>query len=76
MNETTSFFSSWGFWFILGLLIGGIVGFFTAAICAASGQASRDEEYLEWQADARSEIADMKKIIESSPITNGRPDRV
>jgi len=51
MNEITPFFQSWGFWLILGLFIGAIFGFLVAALCAVSGQASRDEE--RWEEEAR-----------------------
>jgi len=38
------FYESWGFWLIIGLVIGGCFGFFTAAILAASARGSRIEE--------------------------------
>lgn len=47
MTETTPFFQSWGFWLCLGLFIGTMFGFFVAALCASSGQASRDEEWVD-----------------------------
>lgn len=42
-----SFFKSWAFWFILGCFVGVIIGYFVAALCFISGQASRSEEKLE-----------------------------
>ena len=36
------FYESWGFWFIIGLFIGGAVGFITAAILASSKKGSMD----------------------------------
>ena len=38
------FYELWGFWFIIGLVIGGCFGFMLAAICTASSRASRMEE--------------------------------
>ena len=43
----TDFFHSWAFAFIIGLFIGGIIGFFTTALCAISARASREEERIE-----------------------------
>jgi hypothetical protein len=37
------FYESWGFWLIIGLVIGGCFGFILAAILAASGRASRQD---------------------------------
>lgn len=78
MNETTPFFQSWSFYLCLGLVIGAIVGWFVCAICTISGQASRDEEWTEEEADKRAkEIADIRKIVELLvPTTKGKPDRV
>lgn len=80
MNETTSFFSSWGFWLILGLFIGAIVGFFTACLCAVSGHASRDEERWEEEAHKKQGQASRlgekyKSIFGVDEITHGKPDR-
>jgi len=44
MPEITS---SWAFAFIIGCFVGAIIGFFVAALCAISGQASRAEEERE-----------------------------
>jgi len=44
MND---FFHSWSFYFLLGLFIGTMFGFFIAALCASSGKASREEEKFE-----------------------------
>lgn len=41
-----NFFHSWAFAFIAGCFVGGIIGFFTAAILAASGRASRMEDRI------------------------------
>ena len=38
------FYESWGFWLIIGLVVGGCFGFVLAAILAASSRASRMEE--------------------------------
>ncbi len=77
MNETTPFFQSNGFYLCLGLIIGAIVGWFACAICAISGQASRDEE--RWEEDAI--IKDHKKCLEAKREIKlaideeGKPDR-
>ena len=42
-----SFFKSWAFWFIVGCFVGVIIGYFVAALCFMSAQASRNEEKLE-----------------------------
>lgn len=57
MTETPTFFQSWAFYFLLGCFVGGIIGFIGAALLAASGQASRQEEFWEMQA----KLADCKK---------------
>jgi gas vesicle protein len=33
-------------WFIIGLFIGGIVGFFTAALCAAASRGSHGNQFI------------------------------
>jgi len=73
MNETTPFFQSWSFWLCLGLVIGAIVGFFVAAICAVSGQVSRDEEHREMFFKCVDEKERLEKELLS--ITKGKPDR-
>jgi len=42
-----SFFKSWAFWMLVGCFIGVIIGYFVAALCFISAQASRREEELE-----------------------------
>ena len=51
----TEFFHSQAFAFLLGIFIGGIIGFFTAAILAASARASREEERMVYDAYKREE---------------------
>ena len=50
-----NFLSMWQFWIglAIGVFIGGIVGFFVAALCCISGRASRREEKLEQPTDER-----------------------
>ena len=38
------FYESWGFWLIIGLVIGGCFGFLLAAVLAASSEASELED--------------------------------
>jgi uncharacterized membrane-anchored protein YhcB (DUF1043 family) len=77
MNETTPFFQSNGFWLCLGLVVGAIVGFFTYAFCAISGQASRDEEQLEYQAEVNKATSEVEKAFDKIgiPLHKGKPDR-
>jgi len=42
-----NFFKSWAFWMLVGCFIGVIIGYFVAALCFISAQASRFEEKLE-----------------------------
>ena len=41
------FTQSWAFAFIIGCFVGAIIGYFVTALCAISGQASREEERRE-----------------------------
>jgi len=41
------FTQSWAFAFLFGCFIGAIIGFFVAALCAASSKGSRMEEKIE-----------------------------
>ena len=41
-----SFFESYAFYFLVGLFIGTMLGFFIAVILCASSRASRDEERM------------------------------
>ena len=43
----TDFFQSWAFAFIIGCFVGGAIGFFVAAILAASGKSVGMEEETE-----------------------------
>lgn len=51
----TDFFQSWAFAFIIGCFVGGAIGFIGAAILAASGQASRAEDRIIYEAAKREE---------------------
>jgi len=42
-----SFFKSWAFWFLAGIFIGCIIGYFVAALCFISARASRHEDKIE-----------------------------
>ena len=77
MNETTPFFQSNGFWLCLGLVIGAIIGYFVAALCAISGQASRDEERLEYQAEVKKAMSEVEEAFDKIgiPLAKGKPDR-
>ena len=71
MTESTPFLQSWIFDLIL-LFGGAMIGFIVAAMLAASGQASREEEM---RLVDYTEIAEMKKKTESDNITEGKPDK-
>ncbi len=78
MNETTPFFQSNGFWLCLGLVIGAIVGFFTACLCAISSQASRDEERWEEESEIvkdHRKCLEVKHEIKLAIDEEGKPDR-
>ena len=55
------FFHSHAFYFIIGCFIGAIIGFFTAALCAASGRASRMEERISDEAIYEAEERERKR---------------
>lgn len=72
MNETTPFLQSWIFDLIL-LFGGAFVGFFVAAICAVSGQASRDEEHREMFFKCVDEKERLEKKLSSITVNQGDP---
>ena len=78
MNEATPFLQSNGFWLCLGLVIGTIVGWFACAICAISGQASRDEERWEEESEIVKDYRkcfEVKREIKLAIDVEGKPDR-
>lgn len=78
MNETTPFFQSHAFYFILGILLGVIAGFFAHALCASSGQASEDEERWEEEPEIvkdHRKCLEVKREIKFAIDEEGKPDR-
>lgn len=79
MNKTAPFFQSHAFYFILGILLGVIAGFFAHALCAISGQASRDEE--RWEELIKESLRQpfekggLIGKVDSFPIIKGKPGR-
>ena len=65
------FLLTWQFW--LGIFIGAIVGYFTAALCAISGRASREEERI-YDAHKREEMRRGESDIEIATKNDPRTD--
>jgi len=45
-----NFFQSWAFYFLAGLFIGTMFGFFVAALCASSSKISKKEKEIQRKA--------------------------
>ena len=70
MNEA-NFFHSWAFAFIIGCFIGGLIGFFTACILAASSKGSREDKAI-YEATKREEAR--RGGPEIKIATQGKPE--